>query len=446
MVAATASEVPLISDRSADDARPLKVIHIAGVSGILAGIRFPQYIKDLDLVIYEKNPDIGGTWWENRYPGCACDAPAHTYQLSFEANPDGRSSTHQLGRSLSTGKQWQLMKLQVVETDEIFEDTADVLVTGIGVLNSWKWPDIPGLHDFQGKLLHSAKWDENFDYKGSALQNTVRPIYEDIMKARLAKRPDMANRIIPPFPPFSKRLTPGPGYLEALTADNVSVFNTRISKVTATGTTTSGEEHRPVDVIVCATGFDTSFMGRFPIRSRKGVTLEEQRQSQRRHATYLSMTAADFPNFFMCMGPNSAVGNGSLVILIERYVEYAAQCMAKMQTGNIRTMAPRPEAVDNFTRYCHNFFKRTVYSEECSSWYKTIFPARSEDEEPVAEVSGLWPGSSLHGAKVLEKPRWEDFKYTNVDGNPFRWNGYGWVKGDREALNGFDSGNPALSY
>lgn len=69
----TASEVPIISDRSVDDVRPLKVIHIgAGISGIIAGIRYPQYTKDLDLVIYDKNPQLGGAWWENRYPGCAC--------------------------------------------------------------------------------------------------------------------------------------------------------------------------------------------------------------------------------------------------------------------------------------------------------------------------------------------------------------------------------------
>jgi 2-polyprenyl-6-methoxyphenol hydroxylase-like FAD-dependent oxidoreductase len=62
-----------IEPRSIDDEAPLKVIVIgAGVSGIIAGIRFPQRISNLDLVIYDKNPDIGGTWFENRYPGVAC--------------------------------------------------------------------------------------------------------------------------------------------------------------------------------------------------------------------------------------------------------------------------------------------------------------------------------------------------------------------------------------
>lgn len=64
---------PLISERALDQPRPLKVVYIgAGISGILAAIKFRQTVPDIDLVIYEKNPELGGTWYENKYPGCAC--------------------------------------------------------------------------------------------------------------------------------------------------------------------------------------------------------------------------------------------------------------------------------------------------------------------------------------------------------------------------------------
>jgi hypothetical protein len=46
----------------------------------------------------------------------------------------------------------------------IFQDTCDVFISASGALNDWKWPKIPGLHSFKGKLLHSANWDENYDY------------------------------------------------------------------------------------------------------------------------------------------------------------------------------------------------------------------------------------------------------------------------------------------
>lgn len=59
-----------------ENQRPLSVRVIgAGFSGVYLGIRIPQRLRNVDLKIYEKNSGVGGTWWENRYPGCACDIP-----------------------------------------------------------------------------------------------------------------------------------------------------------------------------------------------------------------------------------------------------------------------------------------------------------------------------------------------------------------------------------
>lgn len=57
------------------------------------------------------------------------------------------------------------VKLQKTDTGEIIEDVGDVFIAGIGTLNEWKWPDIQGLKDFKGPLLHSANWDTSFDHK-----------------------------------------------------------------------------------------------------------------------------------------------------------------------------------------------------------------------------------------------------------------------------------------
>lgn len=62
-----------ISARSVDTPRPLKVIVVgAGISGILAAIKLQESLELLDIVLYEKNQELGGTWFENKYPGCAC--------------------------------------------------------------------------------------------------------------------------------------------------------------------------------------------------------------------------------------------------------------------------------------------------------------------------------------------------------------------------------------
>lgn len=57
---------------------------------------------------------------------------------------------------------------------ETFADVGDVMMTGTGVLNEWKWPDIPGLKSFKGKLLHSANYDDSFSMTVSAFQSTLR--------------------------------------------------------------------------------------------------------------------------------------------------------------------------------------------------------------------------------------------------------------------------------
>jgi hypothetical protein len=71
-----------VKDEPIENFRPMKVRVIwAGYSGIYLGIRIPQRLRNIDLQIYEKNEGIGGTWWENRYPGCACDIRGKSSKL-----------------------------------------------------------------------------------------------------------------------------------------------------------------------------------------------------------------------------------------------------------------------------------------------------------------------------------------------------------------------------
>jgi len=68
-----------------DYRRPLRAAVIgAGFSGLYMTILAEKVLKNVDLVVYEKNPELGGTWFENTYPGLACDIPAHNYTYSFE--------------------------------------------------------------------------------------------------------------------------------------------------------------------------------------------------------------------------------------------------------------------------------------------------------------------------------------------------------------------------
>jgi cation diffusion facilitator CzcD-associated flavoprotein CzcO len=166
----------------------------AGINGLHAAIRLPQRIPNISLTIYEKNPEIGGTWYENRYPGVACDVPAHAYTLLYEPNPawsefyasgqeilrylQGVANKYQVRKymkfnSKCLGANWNEEKgkwaVKIEGPQGKFEDECDVLISATGILNNWKWPDIPGLTDFKGIRVHSATWPEDIDLTGKTV-------------------------------------------------------------------------------------------------------------------------------------------------------------------------------------------------------------------------------------------------------------------------------------
>ncbi|KAL2794663.1 hypothetical protein BJX66DRAFT_351131 [Aspergillus keveii] len=518
---------PHISERAVHQARPLKVIYIgAGISGILAAIKFRQAVPDLDLTIYEKNPELGGTWFENRYPGCACDVPSHNYQLSFESWTGWSEFFSGAPEILAYWKRvatkYDIADERAPGNPRVFEDCADVLMTGTGLLNEWKWPDIPGLGSFAGEVLHSACWDEGFDaegkrvavigagssgiqivpalldkvrgmdhyirgktwisnqhggdrlslrtegrggnfayteeekrafredpaaylqyrkslelemqtlyansQRGSALQASARAQYRADMERRLHARPELLEHLLPDFPPLCKRLTPGPGYLEALTCPKVNVVTERITRIDETGIVTSDGTHRAVDAIVCATGFTIG--GGFPIIGRNGVNLRDK--YAQRPESYLGLATPGFPNFFQSLGPNSFQGAGNLLIMLEQIHSYLAEVVSRMAYENVGIVEPKQAPVERFTRYCEEYFQRTIYSAECASWYKTYPPGTPVADRRVGKVTTLWLGSSLHCLKALKRVRWEDYEVQPYDGNEFGWFGNGWTVAERE--------------
>jgi len=129
-----------------------------------------------------------------------------------------------------------------------------------------KWRKDPESYLKYRKLLEAGMQGGYIvTHKGTEAQIEARKAFDRDMRRRLEKKPEVAEHMLPDFPPLCKRLTPGPGYLEALTQDNVDVIATNISHITPTGIQTTDGKHREVDAIVCATGFDTTFRGRFPI-------------------------------------------------------------------------------------------------------------------------------------------------------------------------------------
>jgi cation diffusion facilitator CzcD-associated flavoprotein CzcO len=140
-----------------------------------------------DFVVLERAGDVGGTWHDNTYPGCACDVPSHLYSFSFAPNPRwSRTYSRQpeilrylrrcaddfgvrphvrLGCDVAEARWDEAAGRWRLETSD-GTVTARVLVSATGALAEPKLPDIPGIERFRGPAFHSAQWDHSFDCAG----------------------------------------------------------------------------------------------------------------------------------------------------------------------------------------------------------------------------------------------------------------------------------------
>ncbi|KAI5371083.1 Putative flavin monooxygenase, FAD/NAD(P)-binding domain superfamily [Septoria linicola] len=544
---AKTAEVPfLLHDTPIENQRPIKVIVIgAGYSGVYCGIRIPERLRNCELVIYEKNAGIGGTWYENRYPGAACDIPSHSYQFSFNPRHDWSSlyapSWEIRDYIESTAKKFgadRFIKLQHEITDcrwsqdrgkwfvqvkkpdgTTSEDSCDVLISARGLLNTKQWPDIKSFNTFRGEVMHSAAWNTNYDFrnkrigvigsgssaiqiipklqklsgaqlncfmrsrtwisppfgqrvadeyklddsmlisqeqiaqfeadpeawfefrtkieadannihaltlKGSEMQVAAQKMFEETMRSRLAKEPEYYDRIKPEFSPGCRRLTPGPGFLEALVEDNVAFISDKISHMEQNGVVTEDGKLHEIDVLVCATGFYASAAPPFPVVGLNGRTLQEHWHD--RATNYLSLATDALPNHFFMLGPNGAIAEGSLTMMIESTGDYIVKALRKLQKDNLKSLVIKPRLVRDFTRYCDAYFSGTVFKDSCNSWYR-----KNGQGLPSPHVTGLWPGSTLHCIEALRSPRWEDYEYeyweeeNGAEVNLMGWLGNGWA-------------------
>jgi cation diffusion facilitator CzcD-associated flavoprotein CzcO len=313
-----------LEDRYIDEPRSLRVVVIgAGLAGINAGILFPIKGPGIQLTIFEKNLDVAGTWYENKYPGVQCDIPSLVYQSTFSPNtkwsekfargPEIRDYWQSVARKYDVYRYVKLghkveeavwdpdtsiwrLSIKDIKNGTHFSYEADVLLTAIGRFNAWKIPQFPGIERYKGLLRHASNWDPSFDlsektvavigngasgiqltanlqkrvkrldhyarnrtwiaaswagdertleplpfsdtekvafddpqqyvrlrkqvedkywrrfsafFRGSKDNDDLRDRFIQIMKKRLAKKPELFERLVPDFSPNCRRLTPG---------------------------------------------------------------------------------------------------------------------------------------------------------------------------------------------------------------------------------------------
>ncbi|KAJ5999337.1 hypothetical protein N7451_007147 [Penicillium sp. IBT 35674x] len=531
-----------------DTPRKVKVILAgAGISGIsFAHAVESGQLPNVELQILEKNAGLGGTWLENRYPGCACDIPSHNYLFTWAPNPKWSSfyvSAPEILQYLEnvvekfdlrkyvtvcrkiTGAVWNDEKQKWIVTSrntdgrrtvisskgvsdgEIGEDIVeecDVFINASGYLNNWRWPNVPGRENYQGILAHSANYNPDIDLRGkrvavigngsSGIQVTAAvqkvashvgayirsptyitanlgsrfigqgvpnityeedqqkkwvenpeeyltlrkeiekelnfrfPLYiresefqtmaKDLtskdMRAKLEKKPEVADLIIPSYGVGCRRPTPGPGYLQALASDNCEVVWGEIDSFTKTGLRSQDGKERDFNVIIAATGFDMSFVPRWPVIGRNGVNL--QTEWEKDPACYLSAIAQDMPNYFVYMGPGSPVGHGSMITSIERITLYAVDLIRKLQTENYSSFRLKDGKAKAYQFQMLSWLEKTVWGDPCQSSFKNGMKDGA--------LHAFHPGSRLHYFELLRRHRYEDFEWVSRCPEPgldFAW-------------------------
>ncbi|HJQ42947.1 MAG TPA: NAD(P)/FAD-dependent oxidoreductase, partial [Jatrophihabitantaceae bacterium] len=162
----------------------------AGMSGLVAAHRLQQ--AGVPYVVIEKNADVGGTWFENRYPGCRVDVPNHFYSYSFFQRTDWpqrftpqqalldyfRDAADALDLRKNIRFDTSVVRAEyradrgewdvVVRGSDGREDVlaANVVISAVGQLNRPRFPDIVGRERFAGESFHSAQWDPTVSLSG----------------------------------------------------------------------------------------------------------------------------------------------------------------------------------------------------------------------------------------------------------------------------------------
>jgi cation diffusion facilitator CzcD-associated flavoprotein CzcO len=219
---------------------------------------------------------------------------------------------------------------------------------------------------------------------------TTRPGLLKVM-AVLARRhlrkqvadPALRAKLTPGYAIGCKRILIANDYYPALTHPNVEVVTERIAEVRPHAIVTTDGVERPIDTLICGTGFHVTDM---PFASRvldgAGRSLAEQWAAAGMSA-YRGTTVSGFPNLFLMVGPNTGLGHNSMVLMIEAQAGYVADALATMRADGVDVIDVRPEIQERYNDRIQARMTRTVWTTGgCASWYldhrgrnTTLWPA-----------------------------------------------------------------------
>lgn len=198
--------------------------------------------------------------------------------------------------------------------------------------------------------------------------------------------PGLRAKLTPEYTMGCKRILISNDWYPTLARPNVEVVTDRISEIRPHSIVGADGTERPVDTIICGTGFHvTDFPAGDHIHGPGGASLSDVWNDRGSMEAYLGTTVAGFPNLFLLVGPNTGLGHTSMVFMIESQVGYVLDALRHVDSAGATTVEVRPEVQDAYNRDLQRQLATTVWNAGgCRSWYL----------DAHGRNTSLWPGFS----------------------------------------------------
>lgn len=255
-------------------------------------------------------------------------------------------------------------------------------------------------------LLPAATIDPgwNGDEASTGIANDqLRMLLTMYLHSQFGDRPDLISKVIPAYPPTSKRMVLDNGiWARTLKRDDVHLVTEKIREITPDGVITEDGVDHAADVLIYGTGFQAShFLTPMEVTGRGSANLNAQWNGDA--TAYMGITVPGFPNFFMLYGPNTnIVVNGSIIFFSECEVQYVTGCLRLLLEGEERAMDCRRDVHDEYNdRIDAANRQRTWGVSGVNSWYKN----------EKGRVTQNWPFNLIEYWQQTRKPNPDDFEF-----------------------------------
>jgi cation diffusion facilitator CzcD-associated flavoprotein CzcO len=182
------------------------------------------------------------------------------------------------------------------------------------------------------------------------------------------KDPELRAKLTPDYKFGCKRVIMNSTFYPAIQKPNAHLVTDGIERIEKDGVVTRDGKKHEIDILVLATGFDpAAFMRPMEFKGRNGLTIDKV--WEKKLSAYKSMFVPDFPNFVLMLGPNSPIGNYSVIAMSEIQADYAIKAIKAWQENKLEVIEAKPEALQSWQALLKSKMSHTVWASGCQSWY-----------------------------------------------------------------------------